>query len=237
MDMVDHKKERGNPQALNILRFDQQGFLPAVAQDWRDGTVLMVGYMNREALKHTFRTGYVHFWSRSRNELWKKGETSGNYLLYKKLFVDCDYDTLLVKAEPVGPICHTGRRSCFFVELTQQGVLDKNRTEEADGGILDRLYEMILQRKQVPSKKSYVSSLLQAGSDQVLKKVSEEAGEVMLAVKNDSQEEIVYEVADLLFHTIIALGYSEVPIKSVYAELGKRFGKSGLKKKTKKDLK
>ena len=100
------------------LRFDEKGLLPCVVQDWLDGTVLMVGYMNREALAETSRTGTVHFWSRSRQQLWKKGETSGHELHVKGLFVDCDLDTLLVKVDPVGPTCHTGMRSCFFTEMS-----------------------------------------------------------------------------------------------------------------------
>jgi phosphoribosyl-ATP pyrophosphohydrolase/phosphoribosyl-AMP cyclohydrolase len=208
------------------LKFDAQGLIPAVVQDWRDGTVLMVAFMNKEALHETLTTKFVHFWSRSRQALWKKGETSGHELVLKDVFVDCDGDALLVKAEPTGPTCHTGQKSCFFSRVDQPGT----RTSEAWGGILDRLYQTIQDRKRHPSSDSYTSKLLDGGVDRVLKKVVEEAGEVLLAGKGGKKEEIVYETADLLFHTLVALGYHDITLQEVYQELASRFGKSGLRK-------
>ncbi len=209
------------------IRFDDRGLVPAVVQDWRDGTILMLGYMNQDALDQTLQTGYVHFWSRSRQQLWKKGETSGHYLLYQRMFLDCDEDVLLVKAEPVGPTCHTQARTCFFAEVTAQGVTRVG--EEANGGIFDRLYEMVLERKSHPREDSYVSSLMTDGPDRILKKVVEEAGEVLLAVKKERREEIIHEVADLFFHSIVALGHCAIPMTAIQEELGKRFGQSGLR--------
>lgn len=211
---------------LSTLTFDGQGLIPAVVQDWRDGTVLMVAFMNKEALLKTLDTKTVHFWSRSRQKLWEKGETSGNKLVLKDLFVDCDGDALLVKAEPVGPTCHTGEKACFFARLDQPDT----KTSEAWGGILDRLYQTIQERKKNPSGESYTSKLLQGGVDRILKKVVEEAGEVALAGKGGKKDEIVYETADLLFHTLVALGYHDVTLQEVYQELATRFGKSGLRK-------
>lgn len=211
------------------VQFDDRGLVPAIVQDWRDSAVLMVGFMNQESLDQTLQTGFVHFWSRSRRRLWKKGETSGNYLLCQRVFLDCDGDTLLVQAEPVGPTCHTGARTCFFTNVTAEGTMADQTSGEANGGIVDRLYEMVLQRKHHPPERSYVSSLLKGGSDRILKKVAEEAGEVLLAVKNENREAIVNEVADLLFHTIVALGYCEIPFTAVQRELGKRFGQSGVR--------
>lgn len=211
---------------LTQLKFDAQGLIPTVVQDWRDGTVLMVAFMNKEALQKTLDTKYVHFWSRSRQKLWQKGETSGNTLLFKDLFVDCDGDALLVKAEPHGPTCHTGEKACFFSRLDRPEI----KTAEAWGGILDRLYQTIQERKQHPSSESYTSQLLQGGVDRILKKVVEEAGEVALAGKGGKKNEIVYETADLLFHTLVALGYHDVTLQEVYQELATRFGKSGLRK-------
>jgi phosphoribosyl-ATP pyrophosphohydrolase/phosphoribosyl-AMP cyclohydrolase len=208
------------------LKFDAQGLIPAVVQDWRDGTVLMVAFMNKAALDETLTTKFVHFWSRSRQALWKKGETSGHELVLKDLFVDCDGDALLVKAEPTGPTCHTGEKACFFSRVDQPGA----RTSEAWGGILDRLYQTIQDRKRHPSTDSYTSKLLDGGVDRVLKKVVEEAGEVLLAGKGGKKEEIVYETADLLFHTLVALGYHDITLQEVYQELASRFGKSGLRK-------
>ncbi len=213
------------------IRFDEHGLIPAVVQDWRDGAVLMVGYMNQESLDRTLQTGDVHFWSRSRQRLWKKGETSGHTLRCQRMFLDCDGDTLLVKAEPLGPICHTDARTCFWTEVTHQGIVAHQDGEEANGGIVDQLYAIALQRKHHPQDRSYVSSLMRGGPDRILKKVMEEAGEVSLAVKNDNREEIIHEVADLLFHTIVALGYCDIPVMAVQRELGKRFGHSGVREK------
>jgi phosphoribosyl-ATP pyrophosphohydrolase/phosphoribosyl-AMP cyclohydrolase len=209
--------------------FDEQGLIPAVVQDWRDGTVLMLGYMNREAINKTLETRSVHFWSRSRKTLWEKGETSGHRLLVKDLFVDCDRDTVLVKAEPVGPTCHTGERSCFFSRVTDQGAPETGKTTEAFGGILERIYQTIQDRRASPKAGSYVSALLEGGVDRILKKIAEEAGEVLLAAKNGKREDIVYEVADLLFHTLLVLGYHRITLDEIYQELAKRYGKSGLR--------
>lgn len=217
--------------ATVALRFDEHGLVPAVVQDWRDGAVLMVGYMTQESLDLTLQTGEVHFWSRSRRQLWKKGETSGHTLHCRRLFLDCDGDTLLVKAEPVGPTCHTEARTCFWTEVTSHGIVMCQDGEEANGGIVDQLYAVALQRKHHPQDRSYVSSLMQGGPDRILKKVVEEAGEVALAVKNENREEIIHEVADLLFHTIVALGYCDIPMTSVQRELGKRFGQSDIREK------
>lgn len=221
-------------QAGSTIQFNEDGLVPGVVQDWRDGTVLMVGFLNLQALEETLQTRYVHFWSRSRKTLWRKGETSGHYLMVKQVFVDCDLDTILIKAEPVGPTCHTGNPSCFFQEIDSSQVISHTEPTHSHGGIVNRLYEMALERKHHPRSDSYISSLMTGGQDRILKKIIEEAGEVLLACKNDHQAEIVYEVADLLFHTIVMLGYCEISPEAIYQELGSRFGQSGMKKK--KDL-
>ncbi|HRB81836.1 MAG TPA: bifunctional phosphoribosyl-AMP cyclohydrolase/phosphoribosyl-ATP diphosphatase HisIE, partial [Nitrospira sp.] len=178
------------------MTFDGQGLIPAVIQDWLDGTVLMVGYMNQEAIAKTLQTRSVHFWSRSRRKLWEKGETSGHFLKVKDLFVDCDRDTILVKAEPVGPTCHTGERACFFARMTEEGQAGEEKTQDAGGGILDRVYQTILTRKASPQPDSYVSKLLQGGADRILKKVAEEAGEVIIAAKNQKRERMEEEAGN-----------------------------------------
>jgi phosphoribosyl-ATP pyrophosphohydrolase/phosphoribosyl-AMP cyclohydrolase len=170
----------------------------------------------------------VHFWSRSRQTLWEKGETSGHRLQLKDLFLDCDGDALLVKVEPVGPTCHTGERACFFSRLDSP----ETKTSESWGGILERLYQMIQERKRQPSSESYTSKLLEGGVDRILKKVVEEAGEVAIAGKGGKKDEIIYETADLLFHTLVALGYHGISPQEIYQELATRFGKSGLRKGT-----
>lgn len=212
----------------NGFKFDEQGLLPAVIQDWLDGTVLMLGYMNQEAIGKTLATKSVHFWSRSRKRLWEKGESSGNKLLVKELFVDCDRDTILVKAQPIGPTCHTGERACFFSKLDHQGVTNE-KSSEAFGGIFEGILRTIRDRQVNPQPGSYTTKLFEGGHDKILKKVAEEAGEVLIAAKGGKKEEIVYEVADLFFHTLMVLGYHDIPLQAIYQELGKRFGKSGLK--------
>jgi len=211
-------------------RFDAQGLLPGIVQDWLDGTVLMVGFMNQEAWEMTQQTQRVHFWSRSRQQLWKKGETSGHELILKEVFLDCDQDTVLMKAQPIGPTCHTGTRSCFFTRIpsaSEPGVPLPSGT--AWGGITQRLYETVSHRKANPSSDSYVSKLLQGDVDRLLKKVIEEAGEVVLAGKNSNREEIIYEMADLWFHSLVMLGHYSISPEEIYQELGKRFGKSGIR--------
>ena len=211
-------------------QFDAQGLLPCVVQDWLDGTVLMVGFMNQEAWELTQKTQRVHFWSRSRKQLWKKGETSGHELALKDVFLDCDQDTVLVKAQAIGPTCHTGSRSCFFSHMpspSDSGVPIASGTSW--GGITRRLYEMVSHRKANPSSDSYMSKLLHGDVDRILKKVVEEAGEVVLAGKNENREEIIYEMADLWFHSLVMLGHYSIPPDEIYQELGKRFGKTGIR--------
>ena len=211
-------------------QFDEQGLLPCVVQDWMDGTVLMVGFMNQEAWDMTQQTERVHFWSRSRQQLWKKGETSGHELVLKEVFLDCDQDTVLVKAQAIGPTCHTGSKACFFSRISPTAPEKISSSEgTAWGGITQRLYETVVDRKTHPSQDSYVSKLLQGDVDRILKKVVEEAGEVVLAGKNSNREEIIYEMADLWFHSLIMLGHYSIPPEEIYQELGKRFGKSGVR--------
>lgn len=218
-----------NQAQIAPFKFDQQGLLPAVVQDWLDGTVLMLGYMNQEALARTVATRTVHFWSRSRNKLWEKGESSGHKLYVKALFVDCDQDTILVKVQPIGPTCHTGERACFFSRLDEQGLVTEEKTQDAAGGILESVLRTILARRANPQAGSYTTKLFEGGHDKILKKVAEEAGEVLLASKGGKKEEIVYEVADLFFHTLMVLGYHGLTLQEIYEELGRRFGKSGLR--------
>lgn len=219
----------GQGDGAQAFKFDGQGLIPAVVQDWLDGTVLMVGYMNQDALTQTLAARTVHFWSRSRQKLWEKGETSGNKLHVKSLFVDCDRDTILVKAQPVGPTCHTGARACFFTPLDESGAVGTGTSDEAAGGILEAVLRTIETRRANPQPGSYTTKLFEGGHDKILKKVAEEAGEVLLASKGGKKEEIVYEIADLFFHTLMVLGYHDIPLSVIYQELATRFGKSGLR--------
>lgn len=214
------------------VRFDRAGLIPAVVQERGSGRVLMVACMNRESLALTITTGFTHFWSRSRKSLWKKGETSGHTQRVVALRVDCDGDALLVEVEQEGPACHTGEGSCFFRRAADgRGkqrsavALDWVRDPAAGGqAVLDRVYAVIRDRKAHPREGSYVASLFAGGLDRILKKVGEEAGEVVIASKNGAPEQIVWETADLWFHTLVALGYHEIPPEAVFAELERRFG-------------
>ena len=210
------------------LKFDSNGLIPAIIQDHRSETILMLAYMNRESLSKTLTSGQVHFWSRSRKTLWHKGATSGNRLNVREIWVDCDGDTLLVRANPEGPACHTGRPTCFFRTL-RGGKMRRPGPSPVKALILDQVYDVILDRKRSPKKKSYVSSLLRSGKDGILKKIGEESGELIIGSKNNRRSEIIWEAADLWFHTLVLLGYHNIAPSDIYRELQKRFGKTSKK--------
>jgi phosphoribosyl-ATP pyrophosphohydrolase/phosphoribosyl-AMP cyclohydrolase len=193
---------------------------------------LMVAYMNREALEKTTQSEIVHFWSRSRQELWEKGASSGNRQRVREIFVDCDKDTLLIMVTPDGPACHTGEPSCFFSRLADlQESCEGGRTTEARGTVLARLDETIRARKHAPSGESYVASLLKAGHEKILAKVTEEAGEMVVASREGDRARILHEAADLTFHLLVTLGYHDIPSGELLQELARRFGRSGLAEK------
>jgi len=206
------------------LTFDQNGLIPAIIQDHRSLKVMMMAYMNAEALKRTVRTGRVHFYSRSRKSLWYKGETSGNVQRVKEIRIDCDQDALLILVDPAGPACHTGAVSCFF-RKKKNGRFVRVKEESGLSEILDRIYSVILDRKRKPRRESYVSSLFKGGRDRILKKIGEEAGELIISSKNRKKKEIVWEVADLWFHTLVVMGYHGIAPREIYRELDGRFGK------------
>jgi phosphoribosyl-AMP cyclohydrolase / phosphoribosyl-ATP pyrophosphohydrolase len=211
---------------LNLLQYNEQGLIPAIVQDVATGQVLMLAYMNREALEQTLATGRACYWSRSRAKLWQKGETSGHLQHVRDIRYDCDADTLLVIVEQVGAACHTGEHSCFFHRLSD---IPLPMSLPVSEGLLHQLYEVVLERKHRAPQESYVASLLARGQDQVLKKVIEEAAEVVMASKDGRPEAIVHEMADLWFHAIIALGWHNLSPQQVLQELQRRFGTSGLR--------
>ncbi len=216
--------------------FDERGLVPAIAQDDQSGQVLMLAYMNAESIQKTLETGYVHYFSRSRNAIWKKGETSGHLQRLKALHLDCDLDTVLVRVEQVGVACHTGRPSCFF--NTPEGEIEEFGSVGpwVKDGVLRRVYEVILSRKKAleggnPDSESYVQSLLAAGKNKMLKKIGEETTEVVAAAAMGQSEEITKEVADLWFHVLVLLGSENIHPEEVFSELERRFGKSGIQEK------
>jgi phosphoribosyl-AMP cyclohydrolase / phosphoribosyl-ATP pyrophosphohydrolase len=211
---------------LNVLQFNNEGLIPAIVQDVVTGQVLMLAYMNRQSLEQTLDTGLAHYWIRSRATLWQKGETSGHIQHVRDIRYDCDADTLLVIVEQVGVACHTGERSCFFRHLFEPA---QSTPLPASEGLLGQIYAVVQERKGRGSQESYVASLMARGQDYVLKKVIEEAAEVLMASKDGRREAIVYEMADLWFHAIVALSWHDISPQDVWQELQRRFGKSGLR--------
>ncbi|GAX87650.1 phosphoribosyl-ATP pyrophosphohydrolase/phosphoribosyl-AMP cyclohydrolase [Lebetimonas natsushimae] len=206
------------------------GLVPVVVQDAETNEVLMLAYMNKEALELTKKTGYAHYFSRSRNKIWKKGESSGNTQEVKDILVDCDNDTILLKVKQNGVACHTGRKSCFFTKLDSgEIILDKEK--EIEYNFIDKLYHTLLDRKNASAETSYVASLYKKGENSILKKVVEEAGEFCFAIKDDKKEEIIYEAADLAFHTLVALAYKNIHPEAILEELKRREGVSGIEEK------
>lgn len=202
---------------LDAIRYDDRGLVPAIVQDYLDGTVLMMAWMNRESLQKTLETGQTWFWSRSRQELWPKGATSGHVQQVKSLRYDCDSDALLITVEQVGDIaCHTGERSCFH-QVEGQVVPPPADT-------LSQVFAVIRDRQAHPTDQSYTCKLLAGGDNKILKKIGEEAAEVVMACKDDDAAAIAGEVADLFYHTLVALAHHQVDLKAVYRKLQERRG-------------
>ncbi len=217
-------------QRLSTIDWNKSPLLPVVVQDVNSKEVLMMAYMNEEALHVTLQTSIAHYFSRSRQKLWKKGESSGHTQHVKEVYLDCDNDTLLLKVEQIGVACHTGRVSCFFNRVdTEQEAPKPLKTIEYD--IYDTIYHIVQERKHADPKSSYVASLLHKGDNAVLKKVVEEAGEFSFACKDNTEYEIVYEAADLIFHTLIALGAKNIHPERIASELKRRLGRSGIEEK------
>ena len=206
---------------LEQLAFAERGLIPAVVQEATTGEVLMVAWMNREALEATLATGRSHFWSRSRETLWAKGETSGHVQHVEAVYVDCDADTLLVRVHQEGPACHTGHRSCFFRRMA--GSPPALADEAAPAQLLERLEQIVEQRKTAPPAGSYVAGLLARGEAAVCRKIGEEATEVITAaLGGEGDQRVVEEMADLWFHTLVLLGQRGLSFRAVLEELARR---------------
>ncbi|MBW4538090.1 MAG: bifunctional phosphoribosyl-AMP cyclohydrolase/phosphoribosyl-ATP diphosphatase HisIE [Myxacorys chilensis ATA2-1-KO14] len=200
---------------VETIKYDDRGLVPAIVQDYLDGTVLMMAWMNQDSLQKTLETGETWFWSRSRQEFWHKGTTSGHTQKVKAIRYDCDSDALLVTVEQSGDIaCHTGERSCFH--QVNSGVTPP----PAD--TLSQVFSIICDRRDTPSEGSYTRKLLDGGDNKILKKIGEEAAEVVMACKDDDAEAIAGEVADLFYHTLVAIAYHRVDLSAVYRKLQER---------------
>ncbi len=196
------------------LKFDDRGLIPAIVVDSRSGRVLTLAYMNEESLRISMEKELTCFWSRSRQELWLKGETSGNYQHIVSITADCDRDALVVEVEPEGPACHLGTFSCFNDRVWESGT--------RSGFSLDGLYELLEERKRELPEGSYTSYLFQKGLDKILKKIGEESTEVIVAAKGGERKETVYEIADLVYHVLVLMVEAGIPLSEVREELASR---------------
>ena len=199
---------------ISEIKYDASGLVPAVVTDAAGGKVLMLAYMNEESLRKTIETGLATFWSRSRQELWTKGETSGNYMHVVSVTADCDRDSLLIKARPDGPACHLGTESCFEYPVWEG--------EGAEEFSLDGLYKLLEGRKAELPEGSYTTYLFQKGTDKILKKIGEESTEVIIAGKAEDKPETVYEIADLAYHVLVLMVQQGISLDDIRKELASR---------------
>ena len=219
------------------IDWNKNPLIPAIAQDNETNQVLMLAYMNEEAYNLTLSTGYAHYFSRSKQRIWKKGESSNHTQEVKDVLLDCDADTVILKIKQNGVACHTGRKSCFFTSVIQDKViLEQEVDTDAIYGVVDTLYHTILERKNTlndnasKEAKSWTKKLLD-DKELMLSKIREEADEVCVAINEESDEQVIYESADLLYHTLVGLGYRDISPDRVKQELAKRFGMSGITEK------
>ncbi|WP_302373295.1 bifunctional phosphoribosyl-AMP cyclohydrolase/phosphoribosyl-ATP diphosphatase HisIE [Enterococcus asini] len=199
---------------LEALKYDKEGLIPCVVQDFYTNQVLTVAYMNQESVAETLKTKQMTFYSRSRQELWRKGETSGNTQELVELVADCDQDALVAKVIKAGPACHTGSESCFTAPLYQD--------EEKKAFSVADLYQLVLDRKVNPQEKSYTSYLFAKGNEKILKKIGEESTEVVIGAMKESKEETTYEIADLIYHLLVLMANNEIVPAEILEELSKR---------------
>ena len=204
------------------LKLDQQGLIPTVVQDINTGHVLMVGYMSPGSLKRTMDGGQVWFYSRSREDLWHKGEVSGNYMNVNEVWADCDADTLLLKVEPDGPICHTGESSCFFNKIDEVPKTTDFFQENIGSGIIDEIWAIIQERIKDMPPESYTANLIRAGIGKVAQKVTEEAGETAISAAMGDKEHLPEEIGDLFYHTLVLMAASNIKPKHIWDVLRTR---------------
>ncbi|MBT5933797.1 bifunctional phosphoribosyl-AMP cyclohydrolase/phosphoribosyl-ATP diphosphatase HisIE [Sulfurimonas sp.] len=219
-------------EALNRVDWEKSELLPVIVQDSTTNEVLMMAYMNKAALELSLSTKIAHYFSRSKQRIWKKGESSGHTQTIHSFNIDCDSDTLLIKVTQEGVACHTGRKSCFFTEL-ESG--ETNSQVEVDTtaayGVIDTLYHTIQERKNADPETSWTAKLIHKGENTILKKVVEEAGEFSFAYKDNDEAEMIYEAADLTYHILVALAVKNISPDRVKQELSRRFNMSGIAEK------
>ncbi|MGE4396344.1 MAG: bifunctional phosphoribosyl-AMP cyclohydrolase/phosphoribosyl-ATP diphosphatase HisIE [Sulfurimonas sp.] len=221
---------------IDKIDWQKISLLPVIVQDVQSNEVLMMAYMNKEALELSLKTRVAHYFSRSKQRIWKKGESSGHTQEIDSFYIDCDNDTLLIKVTQHGVACHTGRRSCFFTELESGEIQsDVEVSSEALYGVIDTLYHTIQERKNADPDSSWTAKLLSKGDNTILKKVVEEAGEFSFAYKDNDEAEMIYEAADLTYHMLVALAAKNISPDRVKQELSRRFNMSGIAEKNSRD--
>jgi phosphoribosyl-AMP cyclohydrolase / phosphoribosyl-ATP pyrophosphohydrolase len=219
---------------LAAVAFDGDGLVPVIAQEARTGMVRMLAWANRDALAATLATGAAHFWSRSRQASWRKGESSGNTLAVRQVRLDCDGDVVLYLCDPEGPSCHTGATSCFYRRVGDDAggtLVEDDGPPDPPALMVSRVADVIARRRRERPEKSYVVSLLDAGVPKINAKIAEESGELTEALLENDPAHIAHEAADLIFHTLVGLEAAGVPAGAVYEELRRRFGVSGIDEK------
>ena len=221
---------------INKVDWEKSELLPVIVQEIGTNEVLMMAYMNKEALELSLSTKVAHYFSRSKQRIWKKGESSGHTQAIQEFLLDCDNDTLLIKVVQEGVACHTGRKSCFFTNIeTGESISEVQVDSAAMYGVIDELYHIILDRKSADPESSWTAKLFAKGENTILKKIVEEAGELCFAVKDDDEEEIIYEAADLVYHCMVALGLKNISPDRVKQELARRFDMSGIAEKNSRE--
>ncbi len=218
---------------LNEIDWEKMNnLIPVVTQEAKTNEVLMLAFMDKEALSLTLETNIAHYFSRSKQRIWKKGESSGHIQEVVDILLDCDNDTILLKVNQTGVACHTGRKSCFFTSIkTNEEIINVEVNTDSTYGVIDNLYHTILEKKNDDPKKSYTAKLLQGDENSMLKKIVEESGEFTFAIKDNDTEEIIYEAADIVYHMLVALASKNVSPDRVKQELARRFGMSGIEEK------
>ena len=203
--------------SFSEFKTNSDGMIPVIVQDYKTEQVLMLAYMNEEAFNLTIKTGKMTYFSRSRNEIWVKGDTSGHYQYVKELSMDCDLDTMLAKVRQIGVPCHTGAQTCFF-----NGLVKKEYDNTNPMKVFEDVFNVILDRKENPKEGSYTNYLFDKGIDKILKKVGEEATEIVIAAKNPDAQEVKYEISDFLYHVMVLMAEKGVTWKEITKELARR---------------